>query len=146
MQLAQLNIALAKYPMEAPQISDFVDNLDCVNATAESSPGFVWRLKDDTGSATSIQAFDDPNMLVNMSVWLNIDSLKDFMFRTHHKDFMRRKSEWFHKIPQASYVLWWVNDNHIPTLEEGLSKLEHLRQHDETEDAFSFKKCFSISH
>lgn len=140
MQLAQLNIALAKYPMDAPEISDFVDNLDTVNAIADSNAGFVWRLKDDTGSATSIQAFDDPNMIVNLSVWRDIDSLKDFMFRTHHKDFMRRKNEWFHKLTDASYVLWWIEDNHIPTIEEAISKLEHLRLHGETHQAFSFKK------
>lgn len=93
MQLAQLNIALAKYALDAPEIKDFVDNLNKVNALAENSEGFIWRLKDDSGDATNIQAFENPNMLVNMSVWQNVDSLKNFMFRTHHRDFMRRKNE-----------------------------------------------------
>lgn len=91
MKLAQLNIALAKYPLDAPEIKEFVDNLELVNGIAESSEGFVWRLKDESGDATNIQAFDDPNMIVNMSVWDSVDSLKNFMFRTHHRDFMRRK-------------------------------------------------------
>ena len=143
MQLAQLNIAQAKYDLNAPQIKDFVDNLDIVNATAEDNPGFVWRLKDDSGSATNIQAFDDPNMLVNMSIWRDVDSLKDFMFRTHHKDFMRRKGEWFHKLPQANYVMWWIEENHRPTIEEALARLEHLREHGESAYAFSFKKVFN---
>lgn len=93
MQLAQLNIALAKYALDVPEIKDFVDNLNKVNALAENSEGFIWRLKDDSGDATNIQAFENPNMLVNMSVWQNVDSLKNFMFRTHHRDFMRRKNE-----------------------------------------------------
>ena len=143
MQLAQLNIAQAKYDLDAPQIKDFVDNLDIVNTTAENTPGFVWRLKDDSGSATNIQAFDDPNMLVNMSIWRDVDSLKDFMFRTHHKGFMRRKGEWFHKLPQANYVMWWIEENHRPTIEEALQRLGHLREHGESAYAFSFKKVFN---
>ncbi len=108
MKLAQLNIALAKYPLDAPEIKEFVDNLDLVNGIAEESEGFIWRLKDDSGDATSIKLFDDPNMIVNMSVWENTDSLKNFMFRTGHRDFMRRKSEWFHRLAEDTYVLWWV--------------------------------------
>ena len=91
MKLAQLNIAHAKYPLDHPNIKDFIDNLERVNAIAEQSEGFIWRLKDDSGDATSIQLFDDPNIIVNMSVWETADSLKDFMFRTIHRDFMRRK-------------------------------------------------------
>lgn len=145
MKLAQLNIALAKYSMDAPEIADFVNNLDLVNGIAESSKGFVWRLKDESGDATSIQAFDDPNMIINMSVWDNVDSLKDFMFRTHHRDFMRRKSEWFVPLTEASYVLWWVNDNHIPSIEEAIERLTHLREQGDTPYAFSFKANFSAS-
>lgn len=104
MKLAQLNIALAKYPLDAPEIREFVDNLDLVNGIAEESEGFVWRLKDDSGDATSIKLFEDPNMIVNMSVWESTDALKNFMFRTDHRDFMRRKSEWFHRLTEDSYV------------------------------------------
>ena len=141
--LAQLNIAQAKYDLDAPQIKDFIDNLDIVNATAEKSSGFLWRLKDDSGSATSIQVFNDPNILVNMSVWRDVDSLKGFMFRTHHRNFMRRKGEWFYKLSQANYVMWWIEENHRPTIEEALERLEHLRKHGESAYAFSFKKIFN---
>lgn len=143
MQLAQLNIAKAKYDLEAPEIKDFVDNLAPINKIAESSEGFIWRLEDESGDATSIQAFADPKMIVNMSVWANIDSLKDFMFRTHHRDFLRRKSEWFEQLSKDSYVLWWIEDGHIPTLEEAISKLEFLRENGDTAQAFSFKSNFS---
>lgn len=95
MKLAQLNIALAKYPSDAPEIKEFVDNLDLVNGIAEESEGFVWRLKDDSGDATSIKLFEDPNMIVNMSVWESTDALKNFMFRTDHRDFSAEKANGF---------------------------------------------------
>ena len=143
MKLAQLNIALAKYALDAPEIKDFVDNLDLVNGIAESSGGFVWRLKDESGDATNIKAFDDPNMIVNMSVWDSVDSLKNFMFRTHHRDFMRRKNEWFHRLAEDTYVLWWVEDDHIPSLDEAIERLEHLREVGDTPYAFTFKTNFT---
>ena len=145
MKLAQLNIALAKYPLDAPEIKEFVDNLELVNGIAESSEGFVWRLKDESGDATNIQAFDDPNMIVNTSVWDSVDSLKNFMFRTHHRDFMRRKGDWFHRLPEDTYVLWWIEEDHIPTLEEAIERLEHLREIGDTPYAFTFKTNFTES-
>ncbi|KKC99340.1 DUF3291 domain-containing protein [Photobacterium halotolerans] len=143
MKLAQLNIALAKYPMDAPEIKDFVDNLAPVNAIAESSEGFIWRLQDESGDATSIQAFDDPNIIVNMSVWESVDSLKNFMFRTHHRDIMRRKAEWFHRPAEDTYVLWWVEDDHIPTIAEAKARLEYLRRQGDSPFAFTFKSNFT---
>ncbi|PMH00756.1 DUF3291 domain-containing protein [Vibrio lentus] len=143
MKLAQLNIALAKYALDAPEIKDFVDNLDLVNGIAESSEGFVWRLKDESGDATNIKAFDDPNMIVNMSVWDSVDSLKNFMFRTHHRDFMRRINEWFHRLAEDTYVLWWVEDEHIPSLDEAIERLDHLREVGDTPYAFTFKTNFT---
>ncbi|MEZ8724277.1 DUF3291 domain-containing protein [Vibrio pomeroyi] len=143
MKLAQLNIALAKYPLDAPEIKEFVDNLELVNGIAESSEGFVWRLKDESGDATNIQAFDDPNMIVNMSVWDSVDSLKNFMFCTHHRDFMRRKGDWFQRLPEDTYVLWWIEEDHIPTLEEAIERLEHLREIGDTPYAFTFKTNFT---
>lgn len=145
MKLAQLNIAQAKYPLDAPEIKEFIDNLDAINGIAEASDGFIWRLKDDSGDATNIKLFADPQMIINMSVWENIDALKNFMFRTSHRDFMRRKSEWFDKLTEATYVLWWVADGHIPTAEEGLAKLYQLRSQGDTPLAFSFKTNFTAA-
>lgn len=143
MHLAQLNIAKAKYSLDAPEIKEFIDNLDPINQLAESSDGFIWRLKDESGDATNIQAFDDPNIIVNMSVWDSVDALKNFMFRTHHRDFLRRKKEWFHNIPEDSYVLWWIPAGHIPSIDEAIEKLEYLRKNGDTPQAFSFKSNFS---
>lgn len=142
MHLAQLNIAQAKYDLDTVEMKDFVDNLEPINNLAESSDGFVWRLKDETGDATSIQAFSDPNMIVNMSTWSSIDELKNFMFRTHHRDFLNRKKEWFNKLSEDSYVLWWVPLGYQPTIDEALERLSHLRTNGESAYAFSFKSNF----
>jgi hypothetical protein len=145
MHLAQLNIAKAKYSLDAPEIKEFVDNLEPVNNLAESSEGFIWRLKDEQGDATNIQAFSDPDVIVNMSVWASPDALKNFMFRTHHRNFLRRKKEWFHNIAEDSYVLWWVPKGHVPTIEEAVEKLDFLRRNGDTPYAFTFKSNFTAS-
>jgi heme-degrading monooxygenase HmoA len=145
MHLAQLNIAKAKYSLDAPEIKEFVDNLEPVNNLAESSEGFIWRLKDEHGDATNIHAFSDPDVIVNMSVWDSTDALKNFMFRTHHRNFLRRKKEWFHTIPEDSYVLWWVPKGHVPTIEEAIDKLDFLRSNGDTPYAFTFKSNFTAS-
>ncbi|MBU2880335.1 DUF3291 domain-containing protein [Psychrosphaera sp. B3R10] len=145
MHLAQLNIATAKFPLDAPEIKDFVDNLEPVNLLAENSDGFVWRLKDESGDATAIKIFDDPNIIVNMSVWTSPDALKHFMFKTHHRDFLSRKKEWFDALPEQNYVMWWIPKGHIPTLEEAVSKLEFVRKHGDTNQAFTFKRVFDFT-
>ena len=108
----------------------------------KSSAGFVWRLKDDGGNATDISFSDNPNEIVNMSVWESVDALKHFMFKTHHIDFLKRKKEWFETPTEATYVLWWIPTGHIPTIEEAKQKLNLIRKHAETAEAFSFKKVF----
>ncbi len=142
MHIAQLNIATAKFPLDAPELGEFVDNLERVNQIAESSQGFVWRLQDDSGDATGIRAFDDPCTIVNMSVWESIDALKNFMFRTHHREFLRRKREWFHSVPEDTYVLWWIAAGHTPTLDEAIEHLANLRENGDSPDAFTFKSNF----
>lgn len=143
MPLAQLNIATTLYPIDSPEMADFVNNLAPINAIAEASAGFIWRLQDDSGDATHIHAFDDPNMIVNMSVWESIDALKAFMFKTHHRDFMRRKKEWFQHSDVDTYVLWWIPQGYAPSLDEAISKLTLLRDNGESPSAFTFKRQFS---
>lgn len=145
MHLAQLNIAKAKYSLDSPELKEFVDNLIPVNKLAEESKGFVWRLQDDNGDATSFQAFADPNIIVNMSTWTSSDALKNFMFRTHHRDFLRRKTQWFEHLPQDSYVLWWVPQGYTPTIEDGIKRLNYLRENADSPYAFTFKSNFSAT-
>ena len=145
MYLAQLNIAKPKFPLESSELKEFVDNLEPINNLAEKSEGFIWRLKDENGDATSFQPFSDPNIIINMSTWESVDALKNFMFRTHHRDFLRKKSLWFESMAQDNYVLWWVEQNHIPSIEEGIARLNYLRENSDTPYAFSFKSNFSAA-
>lgn len=143
--IAQINIARLQAPIDDPQISDFVANLDRINAVAESALGFVWRLKDDSGNATAIQIFDDPLLIINMSVWESIDALFSYTYRSDHVDIFRRRGEWFGKLDTAHLVLWWIPKNKIPTPAEGKEKLAYLTKHGPTPYAFTFKKQFSAS-
>ena len=140
-QLAQLNIARLLAPIDSPTLADFVANLDRINELAESSPGFVWRLKDEAGDATAIRPFGD-DVIVNMSVWQDIVALKNYVYYSGHLDVMRRRREWFERMAEAHMVLWWVPKNHIPTVEEALQRLDTLRQKGSTQDAFTFREPF----
>ena len=140
--IAQLNIARAKAPLDQPLLADFVAQLDAVNALAEASPGFVWRLKSDSGNGTDIRAYDDPLMIVNMSVWESIESLFDFAYRTSHTKVMNRRKEWFESLPGPHMVLWWIPAGTVPTVEEAKRRLDHLAAHGPTAAAFTFKARF----
>lgn len=139
--LAQLNIATMREPLESPSMAEFVANLERINSLAESSPGFVWRLKDDSGAATTIRPFGD-NILVNMSVWETVESLHTFAFRTAHTDIMRRRREWFDQMAEAYAALWWIPAKHVPTTAEAAQRLAHLREQGPTAYAFTFRKTF----
>jgi hypothetical protein len=140
--LAQLNVGRARKPMEDPLMADFVNQLDEINALAERSPGFIWRLQDDAGNATSFQVFDDPLIFINLSVWEDLKSLKDFTYRTAHVKVMRQRKKWFEHFGKPYLVLWWIPAGHIPTPTEAKSKLECLQQKGATMEAFDFKTTF----
>jgi hypothetical protein len=118
--------------------------LDPVNALADSSPGFVWRLQTEDGNATGIRAFEDERLLVNMSVWESIDSLADFVYRSAHVDVMRRRRQWFDHI-RMYMALWWVPAGHLPSVLEAKERLAHLHAHGPTPVAFTFKARFEPS-
>lgn len=139
--LAQLNIANMKYPIESREMSGFVENLDPINALADQSPGFVWRLQSDEGDATSIDFFGT-GILVNMSVWTDVESLHNYVYRSAHAGIMSRRKEWFDRMQESYTVLWWIPEGRIPTLEEAREKLSQLGAHGPTPGAFTFKKTF----
>lgn len=141
--LAQLNIAKMLAPIDSPVMADFVANLDSINALAEGSPGFVWRLKDDTNNATSIKVYDDDFLIVNMSVWTDKDALQHFVYSTHHVEIFKRRREWFEKMTDMHMALWYVPENKFPTVEEAVERLDYLRKHGETPFAFTFRKNFT---
>lgn len=142
MHVAVFNIARLVAPMDDPRIDDFRENLDRINALADASPGFVWRLQDESGNATSITPYPDPLVITNMAVWRTIDQLADFTYRSGHLDLLRRRREFFEHDDQPFLVLWWVPQGHIPTMDEAMARLEHLRQHGPTPHAFTFRKRF----
>jgi len=140
--LAQLNVGIIKAPLESPVMADFVNNLDRINALAEASPGFVWRLQTEEGNATALRPTEDENFLVNMSVWEDADSLSRFVFKSAHVEIMRRRREWFERMVEAYLVLWWVPKGHVPTVDEALAKLARLREHGPSPEAFTFRTAF----
>ncbi|HEY1327624.1 MAG TPA: DUF3291 domain-containing protein [Casimicrobiaceae bacterium] len=141
-ELAQLNIGVLRGPIGSPIMAEFVANLDRVNALADGSPGFAWRLQTEEGNATAIRPFDDENVAVNLSVWRDMESLTAFVYRSAHVDIMRRRREWFERMDEAFLVLWWVPKGHRPTVQEAIDRLQILRADGPTREAFTFRHPF----
>lgn len=139
MHLAELNIGRALYPLDDPRMAGFMNALDAINAIAERSPAFVWRMRDESGNATDIKFTDDPQMIANMSVWESAEALEQFVWNTAHKLIYNQKHSWFEKAPQATFVMWPVPKGHAPTLAEGLARLEHLRAHGSSAHAYGWE-------
>lgn len=140
-QLAQLNIAQLLAPLDSPQLQDFVDNLDRINTLAEQSQGYIWRLQTEEGDATALRPFGD-DVIVNLSVWQDIESLYQFVYKTAHTEIMSRRREWFERM-QTYMVLWWVPAGHQPSVEEAKQRLDLLQTQGASAEAFTFKKPFS---
>lgn len=142
-QLAEINIARMKgVNINDPIMKEFVDNLDAVNAIAESSAGFVWRLKDDNNNATALDPYHDEQVIINVSVWESIDTLEHFMYKTFHSDFLRRRKEWFQTFGKAYTALWWIPEGQFPTMQEAVDKLDFLQQNGPSPTVFDLKKKF----
>lgn len=131
-------------PLDSPVMADFVNNLNRINALAESSEGFIWRLKDDANNATSIKIYNDDFLIVNMSVWKDIDRLFRFAYQTQHLEIFKRRNEWFEKMKEMHMALWYVEENHKPTTIEAEERLDYLRANGDTPFAFTFKNRFSV--
>jgi Domain of unknown function (DUF3291) len=138
---AQYNIARLRQPLDHPATAEFVAGLDEVNGVAESSPGFVWRLTDDaTGLSSSyVRAYDDPLMIINLSLWETPEHLQDFVYRSMHTSFLRRRREWFEKLDDAYLVCWWIPAGQVPSVGEAVERLERLRRDGVSDDAFTLR-------
>ncbi|MEU2750256.1 DUF3291 domain-containing protein [Streptomyces collinus] len=141
-ELAEVNIARLKAPLDSPQLKDFVDALDPVNADADAADGFVWRLQGDTGNATDVSVFGDSWLILNMSVWRDADSLTVYMYQGRHREMLARRREWFERVEEAMVTLWWVPAGHRPTVAEAESRLLHIRTHGPTPYAFTLRTQF----
>ena len=140
--LAQLNIAEMRFADDDPQMADFMNALDDVNAAAEQADGFIWRLKDDNNNATSIRIFDRDDLLVNMSMWESVEALRAYVISDKHMTIMRRRAEWFFPPTEPTLVLWWQAVDKLPTVQLAESKLKQLRKLGPSPQAFDFKTQF----
>lgn len=140
--LAQLNIARMHEPLDSERMAGFVAALEPVNALADASPGFVWRLATEDGDATSIRVFDDDMLIVNLSVWESLEALEAFVYKGGHLDVFRRRAEWFEPMAENHVVLWWVPVGTEPAVEAAAARLEQLRRRGPTPGAFTIARNF----
>ncbi len=132
--LAQMNAAQARWRTDAAEMADFMAQIDTINEVADTSPGFVWRMTEDSG---------EPTRLVNISVWESVETLKDFVYQSAHIGVFRDRGRWFEKPTQANQVLWWVPAGHRPSYAEGHAKLALLQASGPTVEAFTFANVFT---
>jgi hypothetical protein len=142
MHLAQVNVARARAPIDNEIMRPFVEALDQINALAERSAGFVWRFKTESGNATSVVAFDDPRLILNISVWTDIEALQNYVYRTMHGKFFAKRGDWFEKMTGPHLSLWWIAINQYPTVVDAKLRLSSLARNGETPFAFTFRKSF----
>ena len=141
-RIAQVNIGRLKGPIDGPVMAGFVDRLEEINALADRSPGFVWRLQTDSGNATYFRPYEDDRVLMNMSVWESVESLKTYVYRTAHAELLKQRQEWFEQFSGVYAALWWVPAGHIPGIDEAKKRLAHLSEHGPSQYAFTFKTIF----
>lgn len=137
--LAQVNVARMKAPLDSPVMTGFVSRLEEINALADGSPGFVWRLQTPEGDATYIRPYEDDRILVNLSVWESVESLKHYVYRTAHAELLRERKSWFEHFEAAYLAMWWVPAGHLPGVDEAKQRLAHLTEHGPSQYAFHFK-------
>jgi hypothetical protein len=143
MQLADFNVARMRGPIGSPVMQGFVDGLERINALADASPGFVWRLADDSGDATSYRPFPDEDVIINLAVWDSVEALRAYVYKSDHVTFLRRRREWFAPWGEGPFlVLWWVPDGHVPTVEEAMARLARLAEEGPSPHAFTFRELF----
>lgn len=140
--LAQINIGRIRGPLDGPVMEGFVSQLDAINALAEQSPGYVWRFQTDEGNATAVQVYEDPQVIINLTVWETPEDLFNYVYRTAHSAALRERKNWFEPYGSPYMALWWVEAGHLPTPEEGKAKLECLTREGPTPAAFTFKTRF----
>jgi hypothetical protein len=144
LQLAQINVGRIRAPLDDAVMADFVGNLERINGLADTSPGFVWRYTtEDADDATGLRPFDDDDlMLINYSVWASREALWNYVYRTAHLEFLRRRREWFDKLDEGVVALWWVPAGHRPGIAEAIDRLDRLRRDGPSPDSFTFREFF----
>jgi hypothetical protein len=135
-----VNIGRFRAPIESPIMEGFRTQLDPINALADRSPGFVWRLQAEDGNATSIRpSVKDPLLAINLSVWESLAALQDFVYKSHHVGTLRERHQWFEPMEGPILTMWWIAAGRIPTVEEAMDRLAYLKIHGPTAHAFTFR-------
>ncbi|HUR95153.1 MAG TPA: DUF3291 domain-containing protein [Gemmatimonadales bacterium] len=142
MHLAQVNIGRARGEMSDAVMAGFVARLAEINALADRDPGCVWRLQTEDGDATAVRPYADPRILINLSVWVDIDSLRAYVYRSPHAAVMRQRRDWFERFDRVFVALWWVPAGHRPTVAEAVERLAHLEREGSTAYSFAFAAPF----
>ena len=143
--LAQLNIAQARAPLDDEIMADFVARIEEINNLAEQSEGFVWRFDPDPSDDTNVRVFNNSALVVNLSVWEDIESLKHFVYRTAHVELIQDRDAWFNKFQSAHQVLWWVQEGDMPTPEAAKQRLDYLDTNGPSTYAFTFARPYTAS-
>jgi hypothetical protein len=142
-QLAQVNVGRIRAPLDDPIMEGFRAQLDPINALADRTPGFVWRLQTEDGNAMAIRpSATDERLAINLSVWESLDALQQFVYRSAHLGPLRDRKQWFEPMEGPILVLWWVPAGHIPSVAEALERLQHLKTHGASAHAFTFRAPF----
>lgn len=141
-QLAQVNVGRMRGSRGDAQVAGFYAELDRINAVADASPGFIWRLQGDGNDATDLRPTPDPLFLINMSLWTDAEALFAYVYRTAHVGVMAGRREWFARMDGASQALWWVPAGIRPTIDDALAKLWLLDNFGPSPQAFTFKVRF----
>ncbi|NUO84401.1 DUF3291 domain-containing protein, partial [candidate division KSB1 bacterium] len=118
--------------------------LEPLNAMADRSAGFVWRLQGEAGDATAIRVFAEERILFNMSVWESLEALFEYTYRSAHAGIFRNRREWFEALGAPTLVLWWIPAGHLPTVEEAKARFDLLHRLGPTPQAFNFKQHWNF--
>jgi hypothetical protein len=139
--IAQLNIGRLIAPTDDARVAEFMAALDRVNGIGKRSPGFVWMMEgsgEPGRGNTETCIAGDPQLVSNLTVWTDVASLEAFVWNTVHRQFYARRAEWFQVLGAQHFVMWWVDAGQLPTLEEGLARLEHMKTHGASDHAFGW--------
>jgi hypothetical protein len=142
-ELAQVNVARLRAPLDDPVMRGFVEGLAPVHRLAEGSPGFVWRLGTGAEHGVVVATDDGGPAFLNLSVWTDYDALHEFVYRSGHARFLRHAARWFAETRRPSTALWWVPAGSRPTAVDAARRLAHLRTYGPSPRAFSLKRRFT---
>lgn len=142
-QLAQVNIALAKAALDSAVMQGFTARLEEINRLADAAPGFVWRYESAPGEDAAARRLFGPDlMLVNISVWSDLPSLKGFVYRSAHAELLRQRGAWFERMGAVYQALWWLPAGQVPTLPEAKARLDTLQSQGPGPEAFTFAQAW----